>query len=361
MAVSQRPIAPGPLIPLVVVGAGNQPVAGGHPLVQSHVLHVAGVDGLADGLDENDGIDALPPQVGGVQVHADGGPDFPAKAQEGLGVVNAIPGVGLDAQFDPVVVGDGGGLFPVGDDSLLPLPAVGILPHDEGGVDDPVGCLVLGTAGGSAGQQTDVVNVQAAGQLAGGHQVGVGALGNGRVGMDRVSMAAEGTDLHLPLIQAALEGLERGRGCFQLDRVVVDLGDVPAGAGLDQSDAVLLAGVEHLLPGSLQHACRHQCDFHVCPVLPWVSSNPLGNDVLFPETKKKSYPRRATKALRFTATGYQGHERMIDFRLFHSRLIRPAGRGRHSFQTRPESLSPKRSARCLRYSPVCGGAAKNAG
>ena len=28
-----------------------------------------------------------------------------------------------------------------------------------------------------------------------------------------------------------------------------------------------------------------------------------------------------------TATGYQGHDRIVDFRLFHSRMIRPAGRG----------------------------------
>ena len=33
--------------------------------------------------------------------------------------------------------------------------------------------------------------------------------------------------------------------------------------------------------------------------------------------------KRCTKALRSTATGYQGHERIIDFRLFHSRMIRP--------------------------------------
>ena len=37
--------------------------------------------------------------------------------------------------------------------------------------------------------------------------------------------------------------------------------------------------------------------------------------------------KRCTKALRLTATGYQGHERIIDFRLFCSRMIRTAGRG----------------------------------
>ena len=43
------------------------------------------------------------------------------------------------------------------------------------------------------------------------------------------------------------------------------------------------------------------------------------------ELSKKGHEerRRATKALRLTATGYQGHERIIDFRLFHPRMIRP--------------------------------------
>ena len=48
-----------------------------------------------------------------------------------------------------------------------------------------------------------------------------------------------------------------------------------------------------------------------------------------PETKEKELStkgheerRRATKALRLAATGYQGHERIIDFQLFHSRMIR---------------------------------------
>ena len=44
-------------------------------------------------------------------------------------------------------------------------------------------------------------------------------------------------------------------------------------------------------------------------------------------TKGHEERRRATKALRLTATGYHAREGMVDFRLFHSRMIRPAGRG----------------------------------
>ena len=69
-------------------------------------------------------------------------------------------------------------------------------------------------------------------------------------------------------------------------------------------------------------------------------------------TKGHEERRRATKALRLTATGCQGHERIIDFRLFHSRMIRPAGRGRDLSETKPVSLSndpPRRGGR----GPTC--------
>ena len=47
-----------------------------------------------------------------------------------------------------------------------------------------------------------------------------------------------------------------------------------------------------------------------------------------------------------TATGYQGHDRIVDFRLFHSRMIRPAGRARHLFETMPGVGKPvQRQAR----------------
>ena len=54
-------------------------------------------------------------------------------------------------------------------------------------------------------------------------------------------------------------------------------------------------------------------------------------------TKGHEERRRATKALRLTATGCQGHERMIDFRLFHSCMIRTPGRGRDLFETTPSA------------------------
>ena len=40
--------------------------------------------------------------------------------------------------------------------------------------------------------------------------------------------------------------------------------------------------------------------------------------------------------MRLAATGYQGHERIIDFQLFHSRMIRPSwGAGAHLPETKP--------------------------
>ena len=64
--------------------------------------------------------------------------------------------------------------------------------------------------------------------------------------------------------------------------------------------------------------------------------------------KKKSYPRRAieerrraTKALRLTATGYQGHDGIVDFRLFCSRMICPAGQGPHLSETKEKRVIHK--------------------
>ena len=50
-------------------------------------------------------------------------------------------------------------------------------------------------------------------------------------------------------------------------------------------------------------------------------------------TKGRKERRRTTKALRLTATGHQASEGMVDFRLFQSRMIRLAGRGRLSAET----------------------------
>ena len=82
------------------------------------------------------------------------------------------------------------------------------------------------------------------------------------------------------------------------------------------------------------------------PVSP--SNERQGGGRTYLKQKKKSYPRRATKALRLAATGYQSHDRIVDFRLFHSRMIRTAGRGPDLSETKPVSLSnhpPRRGGR----------------
>ena len=69
-------------------------------------------------------------------------------------------------------------------------------------------------------------------------------------------------------------------------------------------------------------------------------------------TKGHEERRRATKALRLTATGYQGHERIVDFRLFCSRMIRTAGRGRPL----PETIEgfPQRPKKEIHEGPLSG-------
>ena len=60
-------------------------------------------------------------------------------------------------------------------------------------------------------------------------------------------------------------------------------------------------------------------------------------------TKGHEERRRATKALSLTATEYQGHDRIVDFRLFHPRMIRTVvgGGGRICLKQKKKELSTK--------------------
>ena len=84
--------------------------------------------------------------------------------------------------------------------------------------------------------------------------------------------------------------------------------------------------------------CLKQNLFHSRMIRPVVGGG--GRTCL--KQKKKELSTKATKALRLTATGYQGHERIIDFRLFHSRMIRPVGRGDTCLKQKKKELSTKR-------------------
>ena len=68
-------------------------------------------------------------------------------------------------------------------------------------------------------------------------------------------------------------------------------------------------------------------------------------------TKGHEERRRAAKALRLTATGCQGCEGMVDFRLFCPCMIRPGGRGPNLSETiegypqRPKKRNPRRATK----------------
>ena len=66
-------------------------------------------------------------------------------------------------------------------------------------------------------------------------------------------------------------------------------------------------------------------------------------------TKGHEERRRATKALRLNATGYEGHDRIVDFRLFDSRMICTEGRGQGS---RTNGSFPKGARRLSEKSPA---------
>ena len=80
---------------------------------------------------------------------------------------------------------------------------------------------------------------------------------------------------------------------------------------------------------SRKSPCSGQATIIRCFTLEW-SARSGGRSTACLKQKKKELStkgheerRRATKALGLTATGCQGHEGIIDFQLFHSRMIRP--------------------------------------
>ena len=119
-------------------------------------------------------------------------------------------------------------------------------------------------------------------------------------------------------------GRSRGRAPLPVD----------SGGGDGRSCGRICAGGTPALPGGLPPMTgSHQRDKSAEAFWRQLSLKEVHQSSCLKQKKKElstkghEERRRATKALRLTATGYQGHERIIDFRLFRSRMIRTAGRG----------------------------------
>ncbi len=226
------------------------------------VLDVTGGDRLADRLHHGQRIGALPPEMRGVEVHGDRRADRRSQPQEGGHVVDHVRGVRLDAQHHAMGVGDLRGFGPIGQHALLPLPAVRLTEPGKRRVDHPVGSHVARPAGGQAGQQAHVSYAELRGQPARRHEVLVVGGGAGRLRVQRVAVARERAEPQLAFLEGGVEALRRVPVVDESDRVVVQRGNVPAGARLDLADAAGHGGVQHRLPRPVQHARGHQGQLH---------------------------------------------------------------------------------------------------
>src|SRR6185295_6528100 len=92
--------------------------------VEQRVLAVREADRVAVRLDDGERIDALPPEVAGIEVDADVGADLGPQAREAVGSEDRQPGMQLEADAQPGSSGRGPRreLAPEGHDVLAELP-----------------------------------------------------------------------------------------------------------------------------------------------------------------------------------------------------------------------------------------------
>ena len=123
MAIADRSEGPGPVQDIGIRFGVQGPVDAGVVRVNARVLGVDMEDrtGLAQHSDGGDGVNALPPEVGRVEVRADLGARCIAQLEDGFGVVDQKAGVCLNGELDVVLFQKPVLLLPVGDGDLLPL------------------------------------------------------------------------------------------------------------------------------------------------------------------------------------------------------------------------------------------------
>ena len=250
VAVAHGAEDPGAVQLVGVVLGVQHAVGGGVVLVDLGVLGVDVVDGTLQLADGGYGIHALPDQVGGIEVGTDHGTDGLAETEQGGGVVDAEAGVHLKGDVGDVVgQGEGARLLPVGNDLLVPLPIQDGQEVLGPGAGDPVGVLGTLVVAGAAREGDDGVHAHLLGQQDGIAEVGVEGLGNGLVGVEGVTVAGQGADLHVVLLQGGDELIVLGGVGQQLCGVAVSLAGVTARAQLHGVDTQTRQDGEGLVQG----------------------------------------------------------------------------------------------------------------
>src|SRR5205814_4614021 len=98
------------------------------------------------------------------------------------------------AQPDAMILRNFCVLFPIGDEPLLPLPAIEVHVPRREGIQDPVGHLVAGYCFGQTGQKGQPGNSDLAGEGASWAKVMIVGTGVLRVRMQWFTVQSEGAD-----------------------------------------------------------------------------------------------------------------------------------------------------------------------
>ena len=227
---------------LVTEGLGvEHAVDGNVVLVDLGVLGMEVVDGTLKSSNGGNRVDALPDEVRGVNGRADGIAHRLTQAEQRCGVVNAEAGVHLKGDLGhAMLLGKCGGLFPIGDQNLVPLIVEDLAEIIGPGAGHPVGRLVGGRSTGTAREGHDGVNTQLLSQQHRVVEIVVIALGDRGIGMHRVAMAGKAGKRHVVTRKRVLELRELRVVRKQNLGVCMILAGIAAAADLDCLDPQLL-------------------------------------------------------------------------------------------------------------------------
>ena len=206
VAVADRAEDPS-AVDLIPEGFGvKNAVDGNVVLVDLGVLCVEVVDRTLKRADGGNGVDALPDQVGGVEVGTDRVTDSGTKAEQGLGVVNAEAGVHFKGDLgNAVLLGESGGLLPIGDEDLVPLICKDLAKVTGPRAGDPVGGLILGRAAGTAREGHDGINAKLLGEKDSVVEIVVKLLCDLGVGVYGIAVAGKASKRHVMTGKRVLE------------------------------------------------------------------------------------------------------------------------------------------------------------
>lgn len=224
-------------VDLVRIGLSvEHAVDGGVIFVYFRVLGVEMEDSVAERSYAGDGIHALPNEVARIEVCAELGADGLAYFEHTLGVVDAEAGMKLEGYLvNAVLLGEGDGLCPIGNENLVPLPLEYLGEVIRPGADDPVGIFRIFRVAGAAGEGVYLMNAELFGEknrvLY--RPVEVGCYGLVRV--DGVAVAAERAYFKAAVGDGGLKGAQ-SRG----------IGEQGVGVGVGVAGIAAAAYLDHL-------------------------------------------------------------------------------------------------------------------